>query len=114
MIDNKKLTLACDHLFETAEGKKISEQILKAIDSYSMKKMISSGTLVGFSGGADSVLLLIFLWKMQKQEGFQLEAVHVNHMIRGDEADRGDKVADGKRKDALAPRGASLHGASEA
>lgn len=40
--------------------------------------------LVGLSGGADSVSLLLLLL----QSGASLVCVHVNHMIRGDEADR--------------------------
>ena len=39
---------------------------------------------VGLSGGADSVCLLLCL----KELGMNLQAVHVHHMIRQDEADR--------------------------
>lgn len=38
---------------------------------------------VAFSGGADSVALLHFL----KSEGFEPSAIHINHGIRGEEAD---------------------------
>ena len=42
--------------------------------------------LVGFSGGADSTALLQLLWNYGRQVPLQLEAVHVNHGIRGAEA----------------------------
>ena len=47
--------------------------------------------LAGVSGGADSVCLLLLLEQLQKEVSFTLEAVHVEHGIRGEES----------RKDAL-------------
>lgn len=43
---------------------------------------------VGVSGGADSMLLLWGLIDKQKQTGFYLEVVNVNHHLRGKESDR--------------------------
>lgn len=43
---------------------------------------------VGVSGGADSMLLLWALLDKQKQIGFYLEVVNVNHHIRGEASDR--------------------------
>lgn len=40
------------------------------------------------SGGADSVALHLALHELSKEYGFILKAVHINHMIRGEEADR--------------------------
>ena len=55
--------------------------------------MISAGdkVLVGLSGGADSVMLLVGLCNLRKSMGFELYAAHVNHGIRGQEADEDQK-----------------------
>ena len=62
---------------------KLLEEVQKYMDSY---QMLSPGgrVVVGLSGGADSVCLLLVL----KNLGYAVEAVHINHMIRGAEADR--------------------------
>jgi len=44
--------------------------------------------LVALSGGADSVSLLASLCSLSKMMAFKVFAFHVNHMIRGEEADR--------------------------
>ena len=58
-------------------------KINEAVSHYGMEK-IYEGAIVGFSGGADSSALLHFL----KDKCACLVAVHINHMIRGAEADR--------------------------
>ena len=47
--------------------------------------------VVGLSGGADSVCLLLILKEACKEQKVELVAVHVNHGIRGEEADRDEK-----------------------
>ena len=44
--------------------------------------------LVGVSGGTDSMCLLSLLLKAQENMGFDLIAVHINHNLRGEEANR--------------------------
>lgn len=46
------------------------------------------GLLLALSGGADSVTLLLALLQLSAKYGFLLEAIHVNHMIRGNESVR--------------------------
>lgn len=53
------------------------------------EKLIENGNVVlaGVSGGADSVCLLLLLKEMQQELDFVLEAVHVEHGIRGVESE---------------------------
>ncbi|MCH5189445.1 MAG: tRNA lysidine(34) synthetase TilS [Oscillospiraceae bacterium] len=63
----------------------------KVIETVKKHNMISRGDKigVGVSGGADSVSLLHFLVKNKTALGVEsITAVHVNHKIRGEEADR--------------------------
>ena len=58
----------------------------------SMENMpLEESVLVGFSGGADSTALLHLLGKYTEERGIRLSALHVNHMIRGAEADRDEE-----------------------
>lgn len=52
--------------------------------------MVDTGmtVLAGFSGGADSTALLELLWEYGREHGIRVRALHVNHGIRGEEADR--------------------------
>ena len=56
-------------------------------------KMVGKGDriIIGTSGGADSVCLLFLMKKLSLEMDFEAAAVHVNHMIRGDEAARDEK-----------------------
>lgn len=61
----------------------------KVLQYCGREKLIENGdhVLVGVSGGADSVCLLRLLAGLQKEIGFFLEAVHVEHGIRGIESE---------------------------
>lgn len=80
--------------FDTALGKRIYENAERAIADFSMTDMLRSGTLVGLSGGADSVMLLYFLSEYRKNNfDFPIVALHVNHMIRGEAADADERFS---------------------
>ncbi|MBO4217733.1 MAG: tRNA lysidine(34) synthetase TilS [Clostridia bacterium] len=48
----------------------------------------ADGICVGLSGGADSVALLLVMLKLREEFGFTLSAMHIDHMLRGEESDR--------------------------
>ena len=62
------------------------EQVRRTIEEYHMAK--GGRLIVGLSGGADSVCLLHVLWRLSVRYGWQLQAVHIHHGLRGAEADR--------------------------
>ena len=68
----------------------IQAKVQKMIEEWNM---VSSGDrlLAGVSGGADSVCLLLLLADLQKTLDFSLEAIHVEHGIRGEESLRDQK-----------------------
>ena len=68
----------------------MKEKILGTIKKYAM---LSDGesVVVGVSGGKDSVVLLDVLCRLRQDLDLTLIAVHVNHGIRGEEAD-GDEA----------------------
>ncbi len=66
------------------------EFIKKARSTIEVFGMLSAGDKVvaAVSGGADSTALLVSLLEFSKELGLTLSVAHVNHMLRGDEADR--------------------------
>jgi len=70
-------------IFRDGFVKYMEKKIYEAVCRYGMEE-IYNGAIVGFSGGADSSALLHYL----KGKCSNLLAIHVNHMIRGEEADR--------------------------
>ena len=57
--------------------------------------MIDKGgsVLIGLSGGADSVCLTHALWQLKDELGIKLYTAHLNHGIRGNEAQRDEVFA---------------------
>ena len=79
-------------LFETPLGSRIYASACNTVAKYGMAPLMEEGALVGLSGGADSVMLLHFLLEYRRRtRDFPIIAVHINHMIRGDEADRDEE-----------------------
>ena len=64
----------------------LEEKIEKALSDYSMTE-IFDGCIIGFSGGSDSSALLHYFAGKTKN----ITAVHINHMIRGSEANRDEE-----------------------
>ena len=78
----------------TKIGESVFASIEKAVSEHNMLEKLKGGVLVGLSGGADSVMLLLYLAELRKKYGsLHILAVHVNHMIRGDEADRDEQFS---------------------
>ncbi|MDR1530773.1 MAG: tRNA lysidine(34) synthetase TilS [Clostridiales bacterium] len=65
-------------------------KVISTIEKY---KLLAPGdrVLVGLSGGADSAALFCVLGQLRERCGISLAAAHINHMLRGDEAD-GDEA----------------------
>lgn len=61
----------------------------KVAETISTFSMLSAGerVLVGLSGGADSVALLLVL----RELGYDVSACHINHQLRGDESDSDER-----------------------
>lgn len=62
------------------------EKVKTTISKFNMLKPCDR-VLVGLSGGADSVSLLICL----KELGYNVSAMHINHNLRGEESNRDEK-----------------------
>ena len=75
--------------FFATTGKDIYAAAEDAVSRYSMQSLIDSGVVVGLSGGSDSVILLLFLLEYRRRAGksFSIVCSHINHGIRGEEAD---------------------------
>jgi len=68
----------------------MTDKVLEYIRRYNM---LSEGdtAVCGLSGGADSVSLLIVLYRLRDTLGIKVEALHVNHCLRGAESDRDEE-----------------------
>lgn len=54
----------------------------------------AGAVLAGVSGGGDSMAMLDMLIRLSEAQGFFLQVIHVNHMIRGQEAERDQKLVE--------------------
>lgn len=69
----------------------IEAKITRVCDLFSMLPEKGGSVVVGVSGGADSMALLFYLWKTAREGGFSLCAAHLNHGLRGEEAERDER-----------------------
>ncbi|HIV85977.1 MAG TPA: tRNA lysidine(34) synthetase TilS [Candidatus Monoglobus merdigallinarum] len=72
----------------------VTEKIVDTINSRGLARPGSS-ILIGVSGGADSVCLLDVLNNIKEANGFKIYAAHLNHGIRGAEAERDEMFVKG-------------------
>jgi len=70
--------------------KKIDEKIVRFVEEHELIKR-NDKILIALSGGPDSVFLLNFLLKYKRKYGIVIGVMHVNHMIRGKEANDDEK-----------------------
>lgn len=76
-------------LFDCAEGERLYRKILTFVNEESLREPLASGTLLGLSGGADSVFCLLFLLRYAHDFNAPRPiCVHVEHGIRGETAQR--------------------------
>lgn len=64
----------------------IIEKIRSTAEKYNMLRK-GDTVVCGLSGGADSVCLLLALRELADDMDFFLEAIHINHCLRGEESD---------------------------
>lgn len=67
-------------------------EILKVNKKYNLIE-INDIIVVGFSGGPDSVFLVEMLKKLQHFFNFKIYLVHINHLLRGEDADSDEKFS---------------------
>lgn len=74
------------------EGKSMLRKVLEKIKK---ENLITTGDkiVVGFSGGPDSVFLLEALLKLKEEIDFEIILAHINHLLRGEEADRDESFS---------------------
>lgn len=73
---------------------KVLDIVLDTIERHTMLSP-SDHIIIGLSGGADSVALLGLLLELREKYTLTLSAVHVNHGLRGDEADEDERFCVG-------------------
>ena len=75
-------------LFVSERAEELYQKFEEAIRDFSIAPLIEGGVLIGFSGGADSVMLAYLILEYRRRhKGFPVVLCHVNHGIRGDDAD---------------------------
>ena len=86
MLRGKRITVT-DRKTEVTRLE-LYDRVKKELFASGAYRYLLVGTVCAFSGGADSAVMLRILQRLSKELDFPLYAAHLNHMIRGDEADR--------------------------
>jgi tRNA(Ile)-lysidine synthase len=68
------------------------QKVINTIYKYNMIEK-GDGVIIGLSGGPDSVSMLHILNRIKDNLDFKIYAVHLNHLIRGEEAFRDEEYA---------------------
>lgn len=66
--------------------KKTEEKVIRFVEKHKLIEQ-NNKLLIGLSGGPDSVFALYFFNKFSKRFKINLSAVHINHLIRGENSD---------------------------
>ena len=88
MLDYNLGYIDTQKLFSSELGRELYSVFSRTVSDYEMSDFLDKGVVVGFSGGADSVALLLLLLEFKRRNSlkFGIYPIHINHMIRGDEA----------------------------
>ena len=65
----------------------MKEKVIKFIEKHKMLAM-GDKVLVAVSGGPDSICLLHILYSLRELYNIELLVIHINHLLRGKEADQ--------------------------
>ena len=68
----------------------LEQEVLKIIQQYDLVET-GDKIIIGVSGGPDSVCLLHILGKLSSDLNISLFAVHINHMLRGEESNEDER-----------------------
>jgi len=71
-------------------GDLMKEQVIYTIDKYGLIDE-NDNIIIGVSGGHDSIALLNVLYEISQERYFNIHVAHINHGIRGQEADKDEE-----------------------
>ena len=78
------------------------KKIKEYIEKYNMLNK-GDGVVLGLSGGPDSVCLFFVLLALKEEYNLTISAVHINHMIRGKDADEDQEYVEALCKEFNVP-----------
>lgn len=75
------------------KGKYLKEKIDRTVSKHEMLRQ-GDHVIMGISGGPDSLTMFLYFLMVARERGLYLHAVHVNHMLRGEDADNDQKFVE--------------------